>query len=357
MASRAQRQLVGLVKAALEALRWASTSMAPTATQLLSHSPPAAGDPLRAPSRPCLPRESRSKEVDSACLSVIGYPAGPVEDPCWSNAPGTRSAGAPAAGTANKRFPSRWPPDGGGRTTIASTTSANRTGPVRSNRVRWRCLAYELVTALLRSAWEEAWGWRRRLEALSWKWTACRSFPSSNLVPQERSRRTAPAAARPRSPMHRPLSLEPKSLTWLGICLLNGLIKPKDHRCPLAVATRRSRAAEQVLVVAGTANASIRRSTGSGRACRERRRRVTEDDWAGGAAGAAAAPGNLAARHGRGGANAKLGPQRPRLCAWRPWAIRRSTRQRRPDRLPAASGGKPLLPSSMTPNSSVTRDR
>jgi len=86
--------------------------------------PQAAGDaPAPRPPGPCA-AESAEQEVDSACLSVIGYPAWGVEDPCvertmWTKIGGS-SGGRYGYQTAFVAMATRrWWKD-----TIASTTSA-----------------------------------------------------------------------------------------------------------------------------------------------------------------------------------------------------------------------------------------
>ncbi|EAQ75494.1 putative phosphorylase kinase [Synechococcus sp. WH 5701] len=72
---------IGLVKAALEALEGLDLYGPHGDGSCCLHIPHPAIVRLRRALQALLPRESSSKEVDSACLSVIGYPAWAVEDP------------------------------------------------------------------------------------------------------------------------------------------------------------------------------------------------------------------------------------------------------------------------------------
>ena len=71
---------IGLVKAALEALEGLDLYGPHGNGQCSLHIPHDAIVRLRRALTGLLPRESASKEVDAACLSVIGYPAWAVED-------------------------------------------------------------------------------------------------------------------------------------------------------------------------------------------------------------------------------------------------------------------------------------
>jgi phosphorylase kinase alpha/beta subunit len=72
---------IGLVKAALEAARGLDLYGPHGDGQQRLWVPPDAIVRLRRALEALLPKESASKEVDSACLSVIGYPAWAVDNP------------------------------------------------------------------------------------------------------------------------------------------------------------------------------------------------------------------------------------------------------------------------------------
>jgi phosphorylase kinase alpha/beta subunit len=72
---------IGLVKAALEAARGLDLYGLHGDGQQRLWVPPDAVVRLRRALEALLPKESASKEVDSACLSVIGYPAWAVDNP------------------------------------------------------------------------------------------------------------------------------------------------------------------------------------------------------------------------------------------------------------------------------------
>jgi len=94
---------IGLVKGGPGGPRWGSNSMAPTATAAAVCTSP--GRRMRLAALQALPAAGVGEQrSDSACLSVIGYPAGPWKIPCWSNAPGTKIRRSSAAGTATNAF-------------------------------------------------------------------------------------------------------------------------------------------------------------------------------------------------------------------------------------------------------------
>jgi len=128
---------IGLVKAALEALDGLDL-YGPHGDGSAGLHIPQRRCGMRLRRRPPGPacRGSASKEVDSACLSVIGYPRlGRWKIPLLVDAQGQDSGGSSAAGTATKRFRSRWPPDGGGAT-IAFHYELEELASFESNRVR-----------------------------------------------------------------------------------------------------------------------------------------------------------------------------------------------------------------------------
>jgi len=208
-----------------------STSMAPTGDGSCCLHIPSAVMRLRPrPPGPCCAGVGE-QEVDSACLSVIRLPRlGRGRSPAGRTHQRNKIRRSSAAGYGYKRFrrdgTRRWLEDH-----HRSTTSA-RTAPVEAIAVRMAAFfAYGAGHSLLPKPLEEAWGWRRRLEAGEpGSGRPAASFPSSTWCRRRRSRRngSSPAAqARIANPNASPASAT-QSLTWLGDLLPQWLIKPED---------------------------------------------------------------------------------------------------------------------------------
>jgi len=158
---------IGLVKAALEALEGLDLYGPHGDGRCSLHIPHDAIVRLRRALSGLLPRESASKEVDAACLSVIGYPAWAVEDPALverTRAKIRRDLGGPYG---YKRFRRD-----GHQTVVEDHTRLHYEREELAQFEHIECewplfLAYELVTACCEERWAEAWSWRERLATLA----------------------------------------------------------------------------------------------------------------------------------------------------------------------------------------------
>ena len=220
---------IGLVKAALEALDGLDLYGPHGDGRSRLHIPHDAIVRLRRALQALLPRESASKEVDAACLSVIGYPAWAVEDPRLIQR--TRSKIRQELGGAYgyKRFPRD-----GHQTVVEDHTRLHYEREELAAFTALECewplfLAYELVTACCEERWQEAWSWRQRLEAVSVVVDGVPLLPELYLVPEPAiaAERLAPGSQLREPNPNVPL-LWTQSLTWLGDLMLNGLLLPAD---------------------------------------------------------------------------------------------------------------------------------
>ena len=164
-----------------------------------------------------LPRESASKEVDSACLSIIGYPAWAVEDPELVRRTREKIRRELGGAYGYKRFRRD-----GHQTLIEDVTRLHYEREELAQFEHIECewplfLAYELITACCEERWEEARQWRQRLSELSVTVNGVDLLPELYLVP------AAAIAAERRNPGSQgrvpndnvPL-LWTQSLTWLA---------------------------------------------------------------------------------------------------------------------------------------------
>jgi phosphorylase kinase alpha/beta subunit len=184
---------------------------------------------LRRALRSLLPRESASKEVDSACLSVIGYPAWAVEDPALvarTRATIRSELGGPYG---YKRFRRD------GHQTVVEDVSRlhyerEELAAFEHLECEWPLfLAYELITACCEERWDEARHWRQRLQELSVTVDGAELLPELYLVPPEaiEAERRQPGSQR-RVPNENVPLLWTQSLTWLSDLMLHGLVHPDD---------------------------------------------------------------------------------------------------------------------------------
>ncbi len=204
-----------------------------------------------------LPRESGSKEADSACLSVIGYPAWAVEDPALVDRTRRKIRDELAGSYGYKRFRRD-----GHQTVVEDVTRLHYEREELAQFEHIECewplfLAYELITACCEGRWSEARRWRRSLKDLSVMVDGEALLPELYLVPAQQieAERRQPGSQQ-RVPNENVPLLWTQSLTWLSDLLLNGLITPDDldpcgrrHPVPLG--------AEQVLVALVPADAGI----------------------------------------------------------------------------------------------------
>ncbi|MBM5808565.1 MAG: phosphorylase kinase, partial [Cyanobacteria bacterium M_surface_9_m1_291] len=220
---------IGLVKAALEALEGLDL-YGPhgdgSATLVIPHD---AIVRLRRALRGLLPRESASKEVDAACLAVIGYPAWAVEDPQLAERTRAKIRRELGGAYGYKRFRRD-----GHQTVIEDHTRLHYEREELAQFEHIECewplfWAYELITACCEERWSEARQWRQRLAGVSVLSAGNALLPELYRVPlaaipaERRQPGSQPREANDNVPL-----LWTQSLTWLGDLLLAGLITPDD---------------------------------------------------------------------------------------------------------------------------------
>ncbi|MCP9775816.1 phosphorylase kinase [Cyanobium sp. WAJ14-Wanaka] len=248
---------IGLVKAALESLEGLDL-YGPhgdgSACLVIPHD---AIVRLRRALRSLLPRESASKEVDSACLSVIGYPAWAVEDPALAERTRRKIRAELGGAYGYKRFRRD------GHQTVVEDHGRlhyerEELAAFEHIECEWPLFwAYELITACCEERWEEARQWRQKLTTVSVNVQGVSLLPELYLVPEiglaaeRRQPGSQPRQANPNVPL-----LWTQSLTWLSDLLLQGLITPADldpsgRRLPQPLG------ADQVLVALVPANGEI----------------------------------------------------------------------------------------------------
>jgi phosphorylase kinase alpha/beta subunit len=176
-----------------------------------------------------LPRESGSKEADSACLSVIGYPAWAVDDPALVDRTRAKIRGDLGGAYGYKRFRRD-----GHQCVVEDVTRLHyepeELAEFEHIECEWPLFhAYELITACCEGRWEEAHRWRRRLEELSVTVDGVPLLPELYVVPEGSiaAERRNPGS-QPRHPNENVPLLWTQSLTWLSDLLLHGLITPED---------------------------------------------------------------------------------------------------------------------------------
>ncbi len=248
---------IGLVKAALEALDGLDLYGPHGDGSCRLQIPQDAIVRLRRALQALLPRESASKEVDSACLAVIGYPAWAVEDHQLVERTRAKIRRDLGGAYGYKRFRRD-----GHQTLVEDHTRLHyereELAQFEAIECEWPLFfAYELVTACCEGRWSEAWGWRRRLEAVSVEVEGVPLLPELYLVPPEAvERERRQPGSQPRQPNANVPLLWTQSLTWLGDLLLHGLLTPED----IDPSGRRQPAplgAERVLVALAPATAAM----------------------------------------------------------------------------------------------------
>ena len=220
---------IGMAKAALEALDGIDLFASHGNGSMQVLIPHGAVVRLRRALTGLLPRESASKEVDSACLSVIGYPAWAVEDRALVERTTRRIRRELGGPYGYKRFRRD-----GHQTVVEDITRLHyereELATFEGIESEWPLfLAYELVTACFEQRWDEAKLWRERLQALQVECDGERLFPELYLVPAEQLEleRRAPGSQRRVANDNVPL-LWTQSLAWIGEMLLDGLITAED---------------------------------------------------------------------------------------------------------------------------------
>ena len=220
---------IGLVKAALEALEGLDLLGPHGDGSYTLTIPQDAIVRLRRALRSLLPRESASKEVDSACLSVIGYPAWAVEDPQLVERTRAKIRTELGGRHGYKRFRRD-----GHQCVIEDVTRLHYEREELAQFEHIECewplfLAFELITACCEERWEEARSFRSRLSDLAVRVDGVELYPELYLVPEEaiEAERRQPGS-QPRLPNENVPLLWTQSLTWLADLLLAGLLLPED---------------------------------------------------------------------------------------------------------------------------------
>ena len=248
---------IGLVKAALEALEGLDLYGPHGDGSCCLVIPHDAIVRLRRALKGLLPRESASKEVDSACLSVIGYPAWAVEDPQLAQRTRHKIRVELGGAYGYKRFRRD-----GHQTVVEDHTRLHyereELAAFEHIECEWPLFwAYELITACCEERWEEARQWRQKLTTVSVTVGGVALLPELYLIPEgsiqaeRRQPGSQPRQANPNVPL-----LWTQSLTWLSDLLLQGLITPGDLD-PLGRRLARPLGAEKVLVALVPATAAI----------------------------------------------------------------------------------------------------
>ena len=152
-----------------------------------------------------LPRESASKEVDSACLAVIGYPAWAVDDPELRRRTRAKIRAELGGAYGYKRFRRD-----GHQTVVEDHTRLHYEREELAEFEHIECewplfWAYELITACCEERWEEARQWRQRLHEVSLEQAEGALLPELYLVPE-----AAIAAERRHPGSQRALAVDPK---------------------------------------------------------------------------------------------------------------------------------------------------
>jgi len=248
---------IGLVKAALEALEGLDLYGPHGDGSCCLVIPHDAIVRLRRALKALLPRESASKEVDAACLSVIGYPAWAVDDRQLAERTRRKIREELGGAYGYKRFRRD------GHQTVVE--DHNRLHYEREELAQFEHLecewplfwAFELITACCEERWDEARQWRQRLASVSVLVDGQPLLPELYLVPKravEVERRQP--GSQPRLPNANVPLLWTQSLTWLADLLLNGLITPADID-PSARRLPSPLGAAEVMVALVPANESI----------------------------------------------------------------------------------------------------
>lgn len=204
-----------------------------------------------------LPRESGSKEVDAACLAVIGYPAWAVEDRELAERTRNKIRAELGGAYGYKRFRRD-----GHQTVVEDHTRLHYEREELAQFEHIECewplfWAYELVTACCEERWSEARQWRGRLASVSVLQGGVPLLPELYLVPQEAvERERRQPGSQPRQPNANVPLLWTQSLTWLGDLLLGGLITPADLD-PSGRRRPEPAGAEQVLVALVPGSAAV----------------------------------------------------------------------------------------------------
>ena len=220
---------IGMAKAALEALDGLDLFgvHGDRSSRLLI--PQGAIVRLRRALQSLLPRESASKEADSACLSVIGYPAWAVEDRALVERTQRRIRRELAGAYGYKRFLRD-----GHQTAVEDVNRLHyepeELAQFEGIESEWPLfLAFELLTACCEQHWDEARRWHKRLTELAVKRDGEHLYPELYRVPAAavEKERSHPGSQSRNANSNLPL-IWTQSLAWLGEMLLEGLITPDE---------------------------------------------------------------------------------------------------------------------------------
>ena len=176
-----------------------------------------------------LPRESASKEADSACLSIVGYPAWSVDEAALRDRTTRRIRRELAGHYGYKRFLRD-----GHQSAIEDSSRLHyepeELAEFAHIESEWPLfMAYELVTACFEERWDDAKDWLGRLQPLAVERDGLLLYPELYWIPADRvdAERADPGSQERVANDNLPL-LWTQSLVWLGEMLLEGLICPDD---------------------------------------------------------------------------------------------------------------------------------
>ena len=239
---------IGMAKAALEALEGLDLFGPHGSGDVQLLIPQGAIVRMRRALLNLLPRESASKEADSACLSVVGYPAWAIEDRDLCERTVLRIRRELGGNYGYKRFLRD------GHQTAAEDVSRLHYEPEELMQFQgieseWPLfLAFELVTACCEERWEDARRWHDRLSPLAVPVNGEQLYPELYRVPDALvdAERRQPGSQSREANSNVPL-IWTQSLVWLGEMLLEGLITPGDLD-PCMRRAPRSLGADAVLV-------------------------------------------------------------------------------------------------------------
>ena len=220
---------IGMAKAALEALEGLDLFGSNGDGSVRVQIPQGSVVRLRRALQGLLPRESASKESDSACLSIVGYPAWAIEDRDLVTRTVERIRRDLGGPYGYKRFLRD------GHQTVVEDVSRlhyerDELATFEGIESEWPLfLAYELITACCEERWDDARQWHARLKPLAVEQNGEHLYPELYVVPADRldAERQQPGSQLRHANDNVPL-LWTQSLTWLGEMLLGGLLLPED---------------------------------------------------------------------------------------------------------------------------------
>ena len=251
---------IGMAKAALEALDGLDLYGPHGDGSCILLIPQGAIVRLRRALQGLLPRESASKEADSACLSVIGYPAWAVEDAALVERTGRRIRRELGGAYGYKRFLRD-----GHQTAVEDVNRLHyepeELAAFEGIESEWPLfLAFELVTACCERRWEEARRLHSQLKTLAVEQDGERLYPELYQVPASAvdQERLNPGSQERVANTNLPL-IWTQSLVWLGEMLLDDLIRPEDID-PCGRREPQSLGADSVLVAMAAETDDVRQA-------------------------------------------------------------------------------------------------